>query len=154
MRRAACFGYDSAVVGVLTMGLQFGGVYAAFALGASAGLSALVIGTMPLSVALGSWLLGERIAPRQWLGFVLGVGGDAERSAGMVRAMLNHLAITHGPDRLRFAVVADTPDGGRWEYLKWLPQVQHPSLIDALGSRRMIYGNWTEFLDELAGSEE
>lgn len=85
---------------------------------------------------------------------VLGVGGDAERSAGMVRAMLNHLAITHGPDRLRVAVVADTPDGGRWEYLKWLPQVQHPSLIDALGSRRMIYGNWTEFLDELAGSEE
>ncbi len=65
----------SAVVGVLTMGLQFGGVYAAFALGASAGLSALVIGTMPLTVALGSWLLGERILPRQWLGFVLGVGG-------------------------------------------------------------------------------
>ncbi|GAB3134268.1 type VII secretion protein EccC [Tsukamurella serpentis] len=85
---------------------------------------------------------------------VLGIGGDRENAAAMVRAMLSHLAITHGPDRLRMVVVADTPDGGSWEYLKWLPHAQHPTLVDALGSRRMIYGNWTEFLDDLTGDEQ
>lgn len=65
----------SAVVGVLTMGLQFGGVYAALRLGASPGLSALLIGMMPLAVALGGRLLGERIHPRQWTGFALGLAG-------------------------------------------------------------------------------
>jgi len=65
----------SAVVGVLTMAVQFGGVYAAMYLGASPGLSALVIGTMPLTVAALAWLLGERIQPRQWLGLVLGLAG-------------------------------------------------------------------------------
>lgn len=65
----------SAVVGVLTMALQFGGVYAAFALGASPGLSALVIGMMPLTVALMAFALGERVQPRQWFGLVLGLAG-------------------------------------------------------------------------------
>lgn len=65
----------SAVVGVLTMAVQFGGVYAALRLGASPGLSALVIGTMPLTVAGLAWLLGERIQPRQWLGLALGLAG-------------------------------------------------------------------------------
>ncbi|WP_019201269.1 type VII secretion protein EccC [Tsukamurella sp. 1534] len=84
---------------------------------------------------------------------VLGVGGDRDRATGMARAMINHLAITHGPDRLRLVVVTDEPDGGPWEYTKWLPHTQHPTLIDALGSRRMLYRNWTEFLDELAGDD-
>ncbi|KXO95090.1 hypothetical protein AXK61_23765 [Tsukamurella pseudospumae] len=85
---------------------------------------------------------------------VLGVSGDRDRALGMVRAMLNHLTITHGPDRMRLAVVTDDPDGGPWAYTKWLPHTQHPTLVDALGSRRMIYGNWTEFLEELAGSDD
>ncbi|GAA1099474.1 type VII secretion protein EccCa [Tsukamurella strandjordii] len=85
---------------------------------------------------------------------LLGVGGDRERATGMVRAMIEHLTITHGPDRLRLAVVTDQPDGGPWEYTKWLPHAQHPTLVDALGSRRMVYGNWTDFLDELAGGDD
>lgn len=67
----------SMVVGVLTLALQFGGVYAAFRLGASPGLSALVIGMMPLTVALLSSLQGERIGPRQWVGLALGLAGVA-----------------------------------------------------------------------------
>lgn len=85
---------------------------------------------------------------------VLGVGGDREAALGMVRAMLNHLSITHGPDRVRVAIVTDDPDNGPWAYAKWLPHVQHPTLVDALGSRRMIYDGWTGFLDELAGSDD
>jgi drug/metabolite transporter (DMT)-like permease len=65
----------SAVVGLLTMGLQFGGVYGAFALGASSGFAALVIGCMPLAVSLTAAALGERQPASHWLGLVLGLGG-------------------------------------------------------------------------------
>lgn len=65
----------SAVVGVLQLALQFGGVYGAMRLGASASLSALVIGAMPLSVSAFSLLLGERIGRLQWLGLLVGFAG-------------------------------------------------------------------------------
>lgn len=64
----------SGVVG-LTMAVQFGAIYAAFALGTSPGFSALVIGCMPLTTALASAALGERLGPRHWLGLALGLAG-------------------------------------------------------------------------------
>lgn len=65
----------SAVVGALQLALQFGGVYGALKLGASAGVAALVIGAMPLTVSAFSLLLGERIGRLQWLGLVVGFAG-------------------------------------------------------------------------------
>lgn len=65
----------SAVVGLLTLALQFGGVYAGIKLGASAGIAALVIGAMPLTVSLLSLTLGMRITALQWFGLVLGLFG-------------------------------------------------------------------------------
>ncbi len=71
-RRAA---FHSAIVGLLQLALQFGGVYGAMRLGASASLSALMIGAMPLSVSAFSLLLGERIGKLQWLGLAIGFTG-------------------------------------------------------------------------------
>ena len=65
----------SAVVGALQLALQFGGVYGALKLGASAGVAALVIGAMPLTVSAFSLLLGERIGRLQWLGLIVGFAG-------------------------------------------------------------------------------
>jgi drug/metabolite transporter (DMT)-like permease len=65
----------SAVVGLLTLALQFGGVYGAFALGASSGFAALVIGSMPLAVSLSAAALGERQPAGHWLGLLLGLAG-------------------------------------------------------------------------------
>jgi drug/metabolite transporter (DMT)-like permease len=65
----------SAVVGVLTMAVQFGGLYAALKMGASPALSALVIGSMPLAVTVMAFALGERIQPRQWAGVGIGLVG-------------------------------------------------------------------------------
>jgi drug/metabolite transporter (DMT)-like permease len=65
----------SAVVGVFSLALQFGGVYAGIKLGASAGAAALVIGIMPLGVALLARALGDPVSKAQWLGFVLGLAG-------------------------------------------------------------------------------
>lgn len=88
----------SAVVGALQLALQFGGVYGALKLGASAGVAALVIGAMPLTVSAFSMLLGERIGRLQWLGLIVGFAGvwlvlgdriaDASASTYAVLALL------------------------------------------------------------------
>lgn len=73
-RRAAM---HSAVVGALSLALQFGGVYLAVALGINVGFAALVIGTMPIVTALLGRFIGESVRPLQWLGFGLGFAGVA-----------------------------------------------------------------------------
>ena len=66
----------SAMVGVLSLAVQFAGVYLGLRWGASAGMAALVIGTMPLVVAFVAVASGsERLRTVQWLGFVIGFGG-------------------------------------------------------------------------------
>ena len=64
------------VVGLLIQALQFSSLYTGLKLGVSAGVSALIVGTMPLFTALGaSAFLGERVSARQWLGLAGGLCG-------------------------------------------------------------------------------
>jgi len=66
----------SMVTGVLMLAMQFGGVYLAMGWGASAGVTALAIGLMPLLVAFMAMLAGsERLALPQWCGLLLGFAG-------------------------------------------------------------------------------
>jgi drug/metabolite transporter (DMT)-like permease len=67
----------SAVVGSLTLALQFGALYFAVGLGVNVGMIALVIGTMPIVTAVFGLFLGERAQPLQWLGFAFGFAGVA-----------------------------------------------------------------------------
>ncbi len=70
--------WHSAVSGVLMLAVQFAGVYLALQWGASAGLTALVIGAMPLLVALLAVVGGdEKLRALQWTGLLLGVLGVA-----------------------------------------------------------------------------
>lgn len=65
-----------AVVGFLIQGVYFGMSYGALVLGASANVVAMVASLQPILVALGAPLLvGERVAPLQWLGLALGLLG-------------------------------------------------------------------------------
>lgn len=67
-----------AVVGLLIQAMQFGGLYSGMNLGVPAGVSALIVGTMPILTALGAGLfLGERVTRKQWSGLMLGVCGVA-----------------------------------------------------------------------------
>jgi drug/metabolite transporter (DMT)-like permease len=67
-----------AVVGIFIQVLQFGGVYSGLNQGVSAGISALIIGSMPIFAALGSaWLLAEKISGKQWQGLFIGLFGVA-----------------------------------------------------------------------------
>lgn len=65
-----------AVVGFFMQAMQFGGLYAGMKHGVPAGQSALIVGLMPVFVALGAGpLLGERVTWKQWLGLLLGLSG-------------------------------------------------------------------------------
>jgi len=64
------------VVGLLVQALQFGGLYTGLKLGVSAGVSALIIGAMPLCTALGAGVfLHEKVGMRQWMGLIAGIAG-------------------------------------------------------------------------------
>ncbi len=65
-----------AVTGCLVHGVYLGGVFAAIGVGVNAGVAALIVGIQPLLTAvLVGPFLGERISPRQWIGFFAGIGG-------------------------------------------------------------------------------
>ncbi len=66
-----------AVAGLLLQAGYLGGVWAAIELGMPAGLTALIVGMQPILTAAAAPLIGERVRPRQWLGFLLGLGGVA-----------------------------------------------------------------------------
>ncbi|MBV9521769.1 MAG: DMT family transporter, partial [Alphaproteobacteria bacterium] len=67
---------NDALVGFLIQGSYLGGVFFAIAHGLSAGLAALIAGLQPaLTAAFAGLVLGERVRPRQWLGFGLGILG-------------------------------------------------------------------------------
>jgi drug/metabolite transporter (DMT)-like permease len=66
------------VAGLLVQAAYLGCVFAAIHYGVPAGLAALIVSIQPLlTAALVGKLLGERVTPRQWLGFVLGLVGVA-----------------------------------------------------------------------------
>ena len=66
------------VAGLLVHGVYLGGVFIAIGMGLPAGVTSLIVGLQPLLTAtVAGRLLGERVAPRQWLGLALGVAGVA-----------------------------------------------------------------------------
>ncbi|GGL40588.1 type VII secretion protein EccCa [Nocardia jinanensis] len=70
---------------------------------------------------------------------LVGLDGDPDAVAGLVRAMLAEIAVLHGPDQVAVAAVLNNPDEPQWAWLKWLPHTQHPAETDAVGSSRMVY---------------
>ena len=92
---------------------------------------------LPLAVSL-------RAFPR------LTVSGDRETVYGTVRAALAQLVTLHSPDDLVIGVAAAPDTAPAWEWLKWLPHVQHPTGTDGTGSLRMICHS-LDALEELLG---
>lgn len=65
-----------AVAGLLGVGLFSAGVFCSIARGLPPAASALIVALQPLLIALAApKLLGERLAPRQWGGVLLGLAG-------------------------------------------------------------------------------
>lgn len=119
-----------AVAGLLLHGVYLGGVFAGIDAGVPAGTTALIVGTQPVltAVVVGP-LLGERVRPHQWLGFLLGFVGlvlvvgeqlalpGADRVGGMVAVVLALLAITAGTlYQKRFCPALDLRSGTAIQY--------------------------------------
>lgn len=70
--------------------------------------------------------------------------GDPEAARALVRAMVCQLAVLHSPDDLWIAAVVGDTSRSEWDWLKWLPHHQHPRLVDAFGSSRMVFRTLAE----------
>jgi drug/metabolite transporter (DMT)-like permease len=95
------------MAGLMVHGGYLGGVFGAIHHGVSAGGIALIAGLQPVLTAIAAGpLFGERVRPRQWLGFGLGVAGvtlvvwhrlhGGAEAAGYVLALTALLSITAG----------------------------------------------------------
>jgi ESX secretion system protein EccC len=79
----------------------------------------------------------------------IAVGGAPAGAAGLLTAIICHLAVFHAPDLLQIRVLTENPDDPDWSWMKWLPHVQHPTETDAAGPIRMIYTR-PDYLADLA----
>lgn len=64
-----------AVSGLGIQALYLAGVWVSIRQGLPAGTAALIVNLQPVLVAAAAPLIGERVAPRQWLGVALGLAG-------------------------------------------------------------------------------
>jgi S-DNA-T family DNA segregation ATPase FtsK/SpoIIIE len=81
----------------------------------------------------------------------VGLSGDKELTRGLARALLAQLVTFHTPDDVLIAVVTSGRAKAEWEWAKWLPHVQHPTMVDGIGQLRMMAGSLAQvenWLDE------
>ncbi|MFC4001521.1 type VII secretion protein EccCa [Prauserella oleivorans] len=71
----------------------------------------------------------------------VGMQGDKELTRGLTRALLAQLVTFHSPDDVLVAVATTGRAKEEWEWAKWLPHVQHPTLSDGIGQMRMMSGS-------------
>jgi len=67
--------------------------------------------------------------------------GDPAAARSLARALVVQYALWHCPDDALLAVLAAPDRIGEWDWVKWLPHVQHPSRRDAAGQLRMVTGD-------------
>ncbi len=69
----------------------------------------------------------------------IAIGGDPAGAAGLLNAMVCHLAVFHPPDLLQIRVLTDSPEDPDWAWLKWLPHAAHRTDTDAAGATRLVF---------------
>ncbi|HEV7648032.1 MAG TPA: type VII secretion protein EccCa [Actinophytocola sp.] len=81
----------------------------------------------------------------------VGLSGDRELTRGLARALIGQLVTFHTPDDVLVAVVTSGRTKEEWEWAKWLPHAQHPTMVDGIGQLRMMAGSLAQveaWLDE------
>ncbi|SDH63611.1 DNA segregation ATPase FtsK/SpoIIIE, S-DNA-T family [Actinokineospora alba] len=81
----------------------------------------------------------------------VGLTGDRELTRGLARALIAQLVTFHTPEDVLVAVVTAGKAKQEWEWAKWLPHAQHPTMADGIGQLRMMAGSLAqieEWLDE------
>jgi S-DNA-T family DNA segregation ATPase FtsK/SpoIIIE len=104
-----------------------------------------VVPELPVAVSMAARRVCLRAGP--------GVGSAEEGSAltrGLARAMIAQYVAWHSPAEARLAVIASPATFLNWDWVKWLPHVQHPTLTDEIGALRMVTARPAEVADWLA----
>jgi S-DNA-T family DNA segregation ATPase FtsK/SpoIIIE len=97
-----------------------------------------IVPELPVSIALRSFA-------------AVGLQGDKDQVRALARAMIGQMATFHTPDDLLIAVVTSGRAKQEWEWAKWLPHVQSPSLSDGIGPLRLMSGSLAQveqYLDD------
>lgn len=120
------------IVGVLLHGVYLGGVFWVIDHGLPAGISAMVVGLQPITVAvLAGPLLGEKVSLRQWSGLLIGTvglvlvlapkfefGDSAIGPINITVCLLAMLGQTAGTIyQKKFATAAPLRTGTLWQYM-------------------------------------
>ena len=82
----------------------------------------------------------------------ISISGDRQRVRDLARAIVAEMATFHSPDDLLIAVASTGRAKQDWEWIKWLPHSQHPSIVDGIGQMRLMAGSLEEIeqmLEEL-----
>jgi S-DNA-T family DNA segregation ATPase FtsK/SpoIIIE len=77
--------------------------------------------------------------------------GDRALTRGLTRAMLAQMVTFHSPDDVLIAIATAGRAKEEWEWAKWLPHAQHPTMSDGIGQLRMMAGSLAQienWLDE------
>ncbi|MBJ8338574.1 type VII secretion protein EccCa [Antrihabitans sp. YC3-6] len=80
----------------------------------------------------------------------INIEGSRDAARMLMRSMLMELCTFHGPDHVLVGIVTGDPDSEAWSWAKWLPQLQHPSARDGIGSARMLYQSLSEFEEAMS----
>ncbi|MFF0465065.1 type VII secretion protein EccCa [Streptomyces mexicanus] len=112
-------------------------------------LEPLTAGAMQRFVALHSTLHDLPMAVSLRAFYHVTISGDPTTVRGSVRALIASLSALHSPEDMVVAVAAHRDTVAEWEWAKWLPHSQAPSVADGAGSRRLIATDPTELEDVL-----
>jgi S-DNA-T family DNA segregation ATPase FtsK/SpoIIIE len=105
-----------------------------------------VVADLPVAVALCSL---RRVCLRVSGPAVTG-GDRLEPARSLARAMLAQYVVWHSPAEARLAVITSPATAPLWDWTKWLPHVQHPTLTDDIGALRMVTTEPAEVAEWLA----
>jgi S-DNA-T family DNA segregation ATPase FtsK/SpoIIIE len=67
--------------------------------------------------------------------------GDRELTRGLTRALLAQMVTFHSADDVLVAVATAGRAKAEWEWAKWLPHAQHPTMSDGIGQLRLMAGS-------------
>jgi len=80
----------------------------------------------------------------------ISLNGEREHVLSFARAMLAQLVTLHSPEDVLVAVASAGKAKRDWEWVKWLPHAQHPTLTDGIGQLRMMASSLQQIEDWLA----
>ncbi|GGM63359.1 type VII secretion protein EccCa [Dactylosporangium sucinum] len=80
------------------------------------------------------------------------ITGDAERRRAFARALVAQVATFHAPEEVMVALCLSDEAVAAWEWVKWLPHVQHPTEHDAAGPARLAAESM-DAVERLLGKE-